>query len=103
MHTANNCICLGINFIRIKSDIKAVVFIEHLTVNHRHLNILLTAAVNQILHNIEKNLVYSGSKQNVKMTMIGGKVLYQDGEFYLDCPAEVIYERANRFAGEILG
>ena len=57
----------------------------------------------QPIHNIEKNLVYSGSKQNVKMTMIGGKVLYQDGEFYLDCPAEVIYERANRFAGEILG
>lgn len=57
----------------------------------------------QPIHNIEKNLVYSGSKQNVKMTMIGGKVLYQDGEFYLDCPAEVIYERANTFAGEILG
>lgn len=57
----------------------------------------------QPLQNIEKNLVYSGSKQNVKMTMIGGKVLYQDGTFYLDCPAEEIYRKANTFAREILG
>lgn len=57
----------------------------------------------QPLQNIEKNLVYSGSKQNVKMTMIGGKVLYQDGAFYLDCPVEEIYRKANTFAREILG
>lgn len=57
----------------------------------------------QPLQNIEKNLVYSGSKQNVKMTMIGGKVLYQDGVFYLDCPAEEIYRKANEFARKILG
>lgn len=35
----------------------------------------------QPINNIEKNLVYSGSKQNVKMTMINGKVLYEDGRF----------------------
>lgn len=32
-------------------------------------------------NNIVKNLVYSGSKQNVKMTMINGKVLYEDNHF----------------------
>ncbi len=35
----------------------------------------------QPINNIEKNLVYSGSKQNVKMTMINGRVLYEDGKF----------------------
>lgn len=33
------------------------------------------------LHNIEKNLVYSGSKQNVLMTICAGKILYENGEF----------------------
>ncbi len=56
----------------------------------------------QPIQNIEKNLVYAGSKQNVKMTMIGGKVLYQDGQFYLDCPAEEVYEKANTLARKIL-
>lgn len=56
----------------------------------------------QPIQNTEKNLVYAGSKQNVKMTMIAGKVLYQDGEFYLDCPATEIYEKANTLARQIL-
>lgn len=33
------------------------------------------------LHNIPKNLVYSGSKQNILMTMCAGKILYENGEF----------------------
>ena len=57
----------------------------------------------QPLRNLEKNLVYSGSKQNVKMTMVCGNVLYQDGEFYLDCPKEEIFEKANEIAQKILG
>lgn len=56
----------------------------------------------QPIQNTEKNLVYAGSKQNVKMTMIAGKVLYQDGEFYLDCPATEVYEKANTLARKIL-
>lgn len=57
----------------------------------------------QPIQNTEKNLVYSGSKQNVKMTMIAGNVLYQDGVFYLDCPAEEVYAKANLLARKILG
>ncbi len=50
----------------------------------------------QPLNNIEKNLVYSGSKQNVILTMIAGKVLYERGEFYIgDDPAR-IYSEAER-------
>lgn len=39
---------------------------------------------------------------NVKMTMVGGKVLYQDGEFYLDCSKEEIFRKANEYAEQIL-
>ena len=50
----------------------------------------------QPLNNIEKNIVYSGTKQNVSLVMIAGKVLYEKGEFYIgDDPAR-IYAEANR-------
>ncbi|MDD2978351.1 MAG: amidohydrolase [Hespellia sp.] len=49
----------------------------------------------QPINNIAKNLVYSGSKQNVKMTMVNGKVLYEDGKFYIGVPAEDVYKKAN--------
>ena len=46
-------------------------------------------------HNLVKNLVYSGSKQNVKMTMIAGKVLYEDGKFDIGVEPEEVYAKAN--------
>ena len=46
----------------------------------------------QPINNIEKNIVYSGSKQNVKMTMVNGKILYEDGAFFIGADAEEIYE-----------
>ena len=46
-------------------------------------------------NNIVKNIVYSGSKENVKMTMIDGKILYEDGKFFVGEEAEKIYQRAN--------
>ena len=49
----------------------------------------------QPINNVEKNIVYSGSKQNVKMTMVDGKILYEDGEFFIGTPAEEIYAKAN--------
>lgn len=63
----------------------------------------LTQPNMQPLHNIEKNVVYSASKQNVKMTMVNGKVLYQDGVFYIGETKEEIYGNANRIAERILG
>lgn len=49
----------------------------------------------QPINNIAKNLVYSGSKLNVKMTMINGKILYEDGKFSEKVNAEEIYAQAN--------
>lgn len=54
----------------------------------------------QPLHNIAKNLVYAGSKQNVKMTVVDGKILYEDGKF-TTVDANEIYKRANKIAAEI--
>lgn len=56
----------------------------------------------QPIHNIRKNLVYSGSKQNVKMTMVAGKILYEDGEFFIGTDADKIYKKANEIAARIL-
>lgn len=56
----------------------------------------------QPIHNITKNIVYSGSKQNVKMTMVNGKVLYEDGKFHIGIPAEEIYAKANKIAVRII-
>lgn len=57
----------------------------------------------QPINNIAKNVVYSGSKQNIKMTMINGKILYQNGEFLtVDKPSE-IYQKANEIIGRLKG
>ena len=47
-------------------------------------------------NDIVRNLVYSGSKQNVKMTMIAGKILYEDGRFNIGTDPEVIYQESNK-------
>lgn len=46
-------------------------------------------------NNILKNVVYSGSKQNVKMTMVNGKILYEDQKFDIGFAPEDIYRQAN--------
>lgn len=55
----------------------------------------------QPLNNIVKNIVYSGSKQNVKLTMINGKILYENGVFNIDDDVEEIYSQCNRITREI--
>lgn len=49
----------------------------------------------QPINNIVKNLVYSGSKLNVKLTMVNGKILYQDGEFFINQDVKELYSQAN--------
>lgn len=46
-------------------------------------------------NNLVKNLVYSGGKQNVAMTMINGKILYERGKFSIGFEPEDVYRRAN--------
>ncbi|MBR3149871.1 MAG: amidohydrolase [Eubacterium sp.] len=47
----------------------------------------------QPINNILKNIVYSGSKENVKMTMINGKFLYENGKF-MNIDTEEIYRKS---------
>lgn len=49
----------------------------------------------QPMNNVINNLVYSGSKQNVKMTMINGKILYENGYFYT-IDQDIIYRKTNQ-------
>jgi 5-methylthioadenosine/S-adenosylhomocysteine deaminase len=49
----------------------------------------------QPMNNVSKNLVYSGSKQNVKMTMINGEILYEDGVFSVGLDPKEIYARVS--------
>ncbi len=48
----------------------------------------------QPINNIADNIVYSGSKQNVKMTMIAGSILYEDGKFDIGITPAEIYKGA---------
>lgn len=53
------------------------------------------------LHNIEKNLVYSGSKDVVKLTMVNGKIVYQDGKFYVNQDVDEIYKKCQLLAEKL--
>lgn len=55
----------------------------------------------QPINNIPKNLVYSGSKQNVKMTMIHGKILYENGQFAKSYDVDEIYRKANEIIRDL--
>lgn len=55
----------------------------------------------QPINHIVKNLVYSGSKQNVKLTMVNGNILYEDGVFYVGTDPEEIYKKANEIIGRM--
>lgn len=56
----------------------------------------------QPIHNIPKNVVYSGSKANVKMTIINGKILYRDGRFNVGDKPENIYNACNAIVQRLL-
>lgn len=55
----------------------------------------------QPINNIVKNIVYSGSKENVKLTMIAGKILYENGEFFVGEKANDIYDKVNSLTSKL--
>ena len=57
----------------------------------------------QPIHNIPKNIVYSGSKSNVAMTMIGGKILYHRGEYNIGESPEKIYAKCDEIVRRLTG
>lgn len=57
----------------------------------------------QPINNIAKNIVYSGSKDCVKMTMINGKILYYNHEFFVDQDINEIISKANEVTTRLKG
>lgn len=52
-------------------------------------------------NNLVKNLVYSGSKQNVALTMVNGRILYEGGRFDIGFDPKEIYAKANAIIGRM--
>ena len=55
----------------------------------------------QPLNGIVKNIVYSGSKENVALTMVNGRILYEKGEFFIGEDPEELYRKVNRRLTEL--
>lgn len=55
----------------------------------------------QPINNIINNLVYSGSKDCVKLTMVNGKILYRDGKFYVGEDIKEIYKKVQLLTDEL--
>ena len=55
----------------------------------------------QPLNHLMKNIVYSGSKDNVLLTMVNGKILYENGTFHLDEDIETLYNKCNEITSRI--
>ncbi len=50
------------------------------------------------LNNIPNNLVYSASKENVILTMVNGKILYNDGKFNIGVEPSDVYKEVDRLS-----
>ena len=55
----------------------------------------------QPINNIINNIVFSGSKDNIAMTMIDGKILYADRKFYVGEKIEDIYKQCQMVTDRI--
>ena len=56
----------------------------------------------QPLNTFINNLVYSATKTNVKLTMVDGKVLYEDGKFFINEDENYIYKKCNELLKNLL-
>ncbi len=55
----------------------------------------------QPINNIINNIVFSGSKDNIAMTMINGKILYADRQFYVGEDVNEIYQKCQQVTDRI--
>ena len=85
MATVNGSICMGLT----ESDILAKGRKADLIMIDMHQPNM------QPINNIVDNIVYSGSKTNIKMTMCNGRILYEDGVFKCGVDPEKIYQTTN--------
>lgn len=43
---------------------------------------------------VAKNIVYAGNKGDVRLTMIAGRIVYENGEYCVGCDPRQVYEKA---------
>ena len=55
----------------------------------------------QPLNHIAKNIVYSGSRQNVIYTVVNGKILYEKGEYFIGVEPVDLYQKVNEIVKRI--
>ena len=55
----------------------------------------------QPFNDIARNIVYSGSKSNVKMTMVAGNILYEDGKYNIGVDPMDVYKEANAIINKL--
>lgn len=56
----------------------------------------------QPVNNMARNIVYSGSKSNVRLTMVNGRVLYERGRYFIGIEPEELYRRVNEHKARIV-
>lgn len=93
MATVNGARCMGLNDADYLSEGKLA---DMIMIDMSQPNM-------QPINNIVKNLVYSGSKSNILMTMIGGVIRYQNGKFNIGEEPLEIYEKAEKIKKRIYG
>ncbi len=55
----------------------------------------------QPMHNIVKNIVYAGNKSNVYMTMINGKIVYENHQYNIDEDINDIYDKVQKISDRL--
>ena len=84
MATLNGAKALGINAGEIKEGKLADIIL--IDINQPHY---------QPLDNLLSHLVYSGKSSDVYLTMVGGKVLYENGKYNLGIKEQQVYKKVN--------
>lgn len=55
------------------------------------------------INNIPGNIVYSGGRQNIRLTMVNGQILYENGNFYIGSKPEDIYNGVSDIVKAVSG
>ena len=50
---------------------------------------------------IANNLVYAGGNELIKLTMVNGNILYEDGKFNIGVDENEVYSRVNQIKNRI--
>ena len=90
MATINGANAMGLNSGEIKVGKNADIILINLTEPHM-----------QPCDNIISNLVYSAKGSDVYFTMVGGKILYNNGEYNLGEDIQTIYNKVNEIRKRI--